>query len=520
MDTLPNGIMDVDYKPSSGASIVKRHERTSFPPNEPDTLHYKRDPVLETWIVDRPALEFKFTPGARYIDGGMSYISITLSANKPRANPLFWAGFESRLGVLALFERAELVSRDGDVIDRVDNIPVQASSLRRSQSHASWAKGAFGSIQGATTAEGMHTVTVSGDTLIDNRNPGFLGQLHTYLLPLSSILPFFAIGKLIPPHVLESATLRMYMRPLNDAISMHVPTTGLSPAESFNNKEYLLAVYETLSLGQLLYGDDTAIVSMSDVNLSLDMYLLDTGFNEMVTNQYVNSGLEFEWEQFDVIPANSYEFGILNTSFLNHVKYSHSKATRAFLKLVYVPINNRASHMFDTAIRPGPIDQNMGIDKSWQFGELQMRHGLTEFPTRILTNQQEALFICLQNDRLFNNTPNNAYNDDFALEFGSRDLMCFPLLRHTPLAMNNIALPNRSSNGYAPIKTSDGVPVDFEHPLTFRGTIRDTAPDMFDANKADAVGQYSDGTMCHMYIMIGYMRRYVAHGMSANQLYV
>ena len=520
MSVLPNGMMDVQYQPSTGSSIVKRHERTKFPPNEPATLHYTRDPVLETWTIDRPALEFKFTPGARYIDGGMSYISITLSANKTRINPRFWVGFEARLGVLALFERAELVSRDGDVIDRIDNIPVQASSLRRSQSHASWAKGAFGSIQGATTLEGIHFANLAGDLLIDNRQQTFMGQLHTYLLPLSSILPFFAIGKLIPPHVLESATLRMYMRPLNDAISVHVPTTGVDPTATFLDTTYAPAAYENLSLGKILYNDNTSVISMTDIHLSLDMYLLDTGFNDMVTNQYVSSGLEFEWEQFDVIPTNSYEIGAVNTSFLNHVKYSHSKATRAFLKIVYGPINNRASHLFDTAMRSGPIGQNTGVDKLWQFGELQMRHGLTEFPTRVMTSQQEALFICLQNDRLFNNSPNNAYNNDFAIEFGSRDLMCFSLLRHTPLAMNNITLPNRSGDGYAPIKTSDGVPVDFEHPLTFRGTIKDTSPALFNANKENAVGAYSVGTAAQLYIMLGYMRRYVAHGMGSNQLYV
>lgn len=231
-------------------------------------------------------IEFKFDLGAEYVDAYQSYLKFSLEYNTSVTSPVEDYPAKLSSGFTDLVQDILLLDRNGVTIERVEHV-YQVASMLATSTHT--------------------TDSLANNSYVFPADKRLLrGVQSTVVLPLHFLLGFFRTDTLIPPHILDRATMRIRLRDANLVFS---PTTTNIPNVG-DGEGWQYSVHNPLVV--------------------FHSYVFDHRLHNLITEEYNGAGLHFPFTSHTHIGHD-----IPNTAWREdvYVNQSFSRATKVLLAI-------------------------------------------------------------------------------------------------------------------------------------------------------------------------------------------
>jgi len=293
-------------------------------------------------------LEFKFDLGTEYVDGMESYLKFKLEYNSSAtssASELYPAKISS--GFTDLIQDILLIDRNGRELERIANV-YQIASMLATSTH---------------TSDSLHNGSYVFP--IDKRVQVFPATT-TVLILLHFLLGIFRTNTLVPPHILDKATLRIRLRNANLVFS---PTT------------YSFPVVEN---------SEGWIYSLTDPEVVFYSYNLDHRLHDLITDEYNSTGLHFPFESHTHIGYDIPNGEIIDTL---QITQSFSRATKVLMAID--ARTDDAPHLDAYFNNMLPAAGNERVAGPWIYNSLQCKINDVTWPDTPVDEYIEAYQLWL-----------------------------------------------------------------------------------------------------------------------------
>jgi hypothetical protein len=283
-------------------------------------------------------LEFLFDLGSEYVDGVESYLKFQLEYNTSFTTTTEAYPGKLSSGYTDMIQDILLIDRNGVEIERIDNV-YQIASILATSTH--------------TDASLRNTSVFPVDKRVEVSPVS-----STVIIPLHFLLGLFRTDTLIPPHILDKATLRIRLRDANLVFS---PTTTTIP--SFDDNE-------------------NWTYSWRNPTIVYNTYNLDHRLHELITQEYETTGLHFQFTSHTHLGIS-----IPNTEYTDTVQItqSFSRATKVMLA---IEAEGGADQYFNNML--SSVEGNERDAAPWVYGALQARINDVTYPDTPVTEYAEA----------------------------------------------------------------------------------------------------------------------------------
>ena len=292
-------------------------------------------------------LEFKFDLGTEYVDGMESYLKFSLEYNTSFLAPTEPLPGKLSSGFTDLIQDVLLCDRNGVVLERIENV-YQIASMLATSTH---------------TSDSLHNGSYVFP--VDKRVP-VSPATTTVLIPLHFLLGIFRTDTLVPPHILDKATLRIRLRNANLVFS---PTTTTVPV--LNNHEGW-------------------VYSLTDPEIVMYSYNLDHRLHDLITDEYNSTGLHFPFESHTHIG-----YDIPNTELIDtlQITQSFSRATKVLMAIDARTDDLPHLDAYFNNMLPSAGDER--LDGPWIYNSLQCKINDVTWPDTPVSEYIEAYQLWL-----------------------------------------------------------------------------------------------------------------------------
>ena len=303
---------------------------------------FKNHPFLEDTVVaegdtKRPLICKISLSGREFIRSDTSFLTfkcaITPMDQGAPTSILRWNS-----SVCDLFRSVRLTARDGTVLDYIENLDTLLATTNFTNFTDSWFTFGQGTLMGTDFGE-----NISGE--------------KQYVVPLRFLTSLASSVDLLPPMLLDGATLEITLQNVDTAIIRTPPDVPIT------------------------IGEDAAEVTIRDIRLVTDTYQFDEKLVTLIQNEYRTNGIPIQYTAYTNVRS-----AIANdeTHDLNfNIPVSASRATKAIFKMTTTTKDPKLSSFFN---------QYSGYIKEYGFNSIHAHHGYTAIPDVPITNNQLALY--------------------------------------------------------------------------------------------------------------------------------
>ena len=292
-------------------------------------------------------LEFKFDLGSEYVDGFESYLKFELKYSTYFITPAEPLPAKLSSGFTDLIQDILLIDRNGTELERIENF-YQIASMLATSTH---------------TSDSLHNGSYVFP--IDKR-VAVTPATTTVLIPLHFLLGIFRTNTLVPPHILDKATLRIRLRNANLVFS---PTTTTVPVVA-NSEGWRYSV--------------------TDPEIVMYSYNLDHRLHDLITAEYNSTGLHFPFESHTHIG-----YDIPNNEKIDtlQITQSFSRATKVLMAID--ARTDDAPHLDAYFNNTLPVEVNEREPGPWIYSSLQCKINDVTWPDSPVSEFIEAYQLWL-----------------------------------------------------------------------------------------------------------------------------
>lgn len=401
--------MAVEKKASTNVSLADEGLEYGLDPhsNHVKRRNYYRYPALFRDIVFKNTfpeqghadgeVRFTFHAGNKYINPQSSYFSVDYVRNSAHdlandATTHVWLR-----SFLSLISDVRLLSSRGVELDFCDHVDALDATMADTWYSDHWLK-AQGVDAGYDT-EGTFSGNVYGDRDTETRNDSMRGATTTRLIvPLACLLGIFRGDRLLPPHIMDQATLRIRFKPLTEATSLFgfrstVPTLGTDTRVvdvSAQRSELVTTVTDEHDNDVHVYlgGYDRPGTALTNCSFVLDEYLIDGAVHDQVTKKWYNEGLQLEFESYHTERVeNKVGSGVATVPVTRDLSCVNWVVGRLAHELHIGVKPSTAEPMYNCNAMINPYQRQ---SYTWGLKSIQVRHGNLSYPNSPVTNWRES----------------------------------------------------------------------------------------------------------------------------------
>ena len=366
----------VFYQATSDGTLVTR--RTTKRHHATDDV-YTCNPQPQSRQV-----EFKFDLGSEYIDGMESYLKFKLLYNTSVTTPAEPLPAKLSSGFTDMIQDIILLDRNGRELERIENL-YQIASMLATSTH---------------TSDSLHNGSYVFP--IDKRVP-VSPATTTVIIPLHFLLGIFRTDTLVPPHILDKATMRIRLRSANLVFS---PTTNSVPVIS---------------------NAEGWIYSWTDPEIVFNSYNLDHRLHELITQEYNTTGLHFPFESHTHIG-----YDIPNTEFTESIQItqSFSRATKVLCAIDAQSDDSQSFQYINAYFNnmSASVAADERAASAWVYGSLQCKINDVTWPDTPVTEFLEGYQLWLT---AFRAHRSNGISGQAKADFLDGERVCIDLDRGT-----------------------------------------------------------------------------------------
>ena len=316
-----------------------------------------------------------------FVSAKTSYLKFEVAVNttgvfNPNGTAVRWNS-----SVLDLFKSVRLTTRDGCVVEYIENIDSLVSAIVQTTYESDYLSAGAGRLAGYNPLDPM-----SSADQVDYR---------TYIVPLKFFLGLASAEDLLPPQLLDGATLEIYLNNVNAAICR---------------------VHDNVGPQEIAIDADSATASIRGCTLVTDSYLFDHKLHDLIQQEYEATGL--------VIKYTSWTNTRRSLSETRHqlafpIRRSATRATKLIAKITTTATDTKLQSFNDN------YRSREGV---YGFASIQAHHADRSIPDRSLTQVHEVQFQWLA---AFHKACGGctAVAREFLSEFGRRDAFVVSLDR-------------------------------------------------------------------------------------------
>lgn len=345
----------------SDAHIVRAQYR-SLPSNRP-FIRSKRvagtpNDVAYLLPADGP-FEFRLTLGNEFLNSDKSFLTFRVSEQ----NGLGTAAVPD-LSAHSFIDTVSLIDRHGVELTHQEDVSVFHSLQPRVSSH------------GLDLLAGFPSLVVGDGTFSQLSIGPYADDIHDgvdYAIPLRDLSGVFQVGSVLPPHLLENATLRITLHPFSRSVresTLSGTSTGLD------------LTFQEANLPEF---------TVSNMCLDIHTFLYAPEYTRSIDELYREGKLTYSFLSYtasEYTSANTPRPSESGTVIL-YPKQSFTRAYLTYVKHSLDPILNKTRLVYWSAFSRPAFGTRSTETCQWPYSRVRARHGDTQSPT--ITSVKEAL---------------------------------------------------------------------------------------------------------------------------------
>lgn len=321
MEKKHNG---VNYGEVVDASLVKERsfKRHHFLQKGRITTNAKTGEMLSPSIV-------QLDMGVEFIDTWNSYLSFNV-----RATSLSYEGAKLSSSWLNLIRTVTLTDRNGLEIERLERANLLNNVMLRATFGDDYLRTVGSSLRDFVLTRDVGIIAAGATTDIGETTENGPSKFRRVLVPLSFLLGIFRSANLLPPYLIDGATLRIDWENASEVLDQ-----TLNSSDDVANT---IRPFEPLAptAGQNLGGDfthlDHATYTIQDLEIVTDNYLLDHSLESVLRKEYQSRGLPIKILAYAHVVQTG-GIPLTKNQMTIPIKHSFSRATKLVSQTRIVP---------------------------------------------------------------------------------------------------------------------------------------------------------------------------------------
>jgi len=284
---------------------------------------------------------------SEFVNAKASYIKFEVAVNTTGVfNPTVnGRAVRWNSSVLDLFHSVRLTARDGTVMEYIENLDTLASTIVQTTYETDYLVSGAGRLAGYSPYDPMS----SADAV----------NYRTYIVPLKFFLGLASAEDLLPPQILDGATLEIQLNNVNTAICR---------------------VHDDVGTSDINIAADSATAAIRGCTLVTDSYLFDHKLHSLIQQEYEKSGIAIKYTSWTNTRQN---VGESAQKLAFPICQSSTRATKLIAKMTTTATETKLQSF---------NDQYTSREGVYGYTSIQAHHADRSIPDRPLTQESEIQF--------------------------------------------------------------------------------------------------------------------------------